>query len=65
MTEQANFFDGYKIKLIHKIIEDFFEFGDTNSANAILDTIFTITDFDPFTKKIEGSENKLSEVKND
>lgn len=63
MTEQINFFNDYKIKLIHKIIEDFFEFGDTNNVNAILDTIFTITEFDPFTKRIEGGNN--SEVKND
>ena len=63
MTEQINFFNDYKIKLIHKMIEDFYEFGDSDNASAILDAIFTITDFDPFTKKIEGSENKLSEVK--
>lgn len=62
MTEQINFFNDYKIKLINKIIQDFYQFGASDNASAILDAIFTITDFDPFTKKIEGGNG---EVKND
>jgi hypothetical protein len=55
-------FNDYKLKLIHKVIEDFYEFGGGDNANTVLDIIFTITDFDPFTKKIEGGNG---EVKND
>ena len=65
MTEQTNFFNDYKIKLIHKMIEDFYEFGDSNNASTILDAIFSVTEFDPFTKKNNDKDMLGSEAKND
>ena len=49
-------FNEYRIKLICKIINDFYEFGECDNSNTVLDIIYTIVEFEPNSKKCEGNQ---------